>query len=168
MKFKAKVLVTGGAGYIGTELVKQLLDNGYDITILDKKEKPELTSRVKYIQGDLQNAARCVMACAGQEFVIHLAAKPRIPESFINPDDYFDNNVTGTRNILTAASAVGVRKFVFASSSSIYGNNQTPHKPYHKPDPLNYYAMTKIFGEHLCKQYKNMFGLTYNLSLIHI
>jgi len=163
MKFKAKVLVTGGAGYIGTELVKQLLDNGYDVTILDKKEKPELTSRVKYIQGDLQNAARCVMACAGQEFVIHLAAKPRIPESFINPDEYFDNNVTGTRNILTAASAVGVRKFVFASSSSIYGNNQTPHKPYHKPDPLNYYAMTKIFGEHLCKQYKNMFGLTYNI-----
>ena len=103
------------------------------------------------------------MACAGQEFVIHLAAKPRIPESFINPDEYFDNNVTGTRNILTAASAVGIRKFVFASSSSIYGNSPAPHKPYNKPDPLNYYAMTKLFGEHLCRQYKNMFGLNYNI-----
>ena len=111
MKFKAKVLVTGGAGYIGTEVVKQLLESGYSVTVLDKKEKTNIDSRVKYIQGDLQNAARCVMACAGQEFVIHLAAKPRIPESFINPDEYFDNNVTGTRNILTAASAVGVRKF---------------------------------------------------------
>ena len=103
------------------------------------------------------------MASAGQDYVIHLAAKPRIPESFINPDDYYDANVTGTKNILTAASAVGVRKFVFCSSSSIYGNNPAPHKPYHKPDPLNYYAMTKLFGEHLCRQYKNMFGLEYNI-----
>ena len=164
MKLKGKVLVTGGAGYIGTELVSQLLNSGYQVTVLDKKENP-FNEQVKYIQGDLQNPARCVMACAGQEFVIHLAAKPRIPESFINPDEYFDNNVTGTRNILTAASAVGIRKFVFASSSSIYGNSPTPHKPYNKPDPLNYYAMTKLFGEHLCRQYKNMFSLNYNQRL---
>ena len=162
MKLKSKILVTGGAGYIGTELVSQLLNSGYQVTVLDKKENP-FDEKVKYIQGDLQNPARCVMACAGQEFVIHLAAKPRIPESFINPDEYFDNNVTGTRNILTAASAVGIRKFVFASSSSIYGNSPTPHKPYNKPDPLNYYAMTKLFGEHLCRQYKNMFSLNYNI-----
>lgn len=89
--------------------------------------------------------------------------KARIPESFINPDAYFDANITGTRNILTAASAVGIKKFVYAGSSSVYGNNTTPNRPNHKPDPLNYYAMSKLFGEHLCKQYKIMFGLNYNI-----
>jgi len=163
MQVKGKVLVTGGAGFIGREVVKQLQQNGYVVTVLDKAEKPLDFTNVKYIRGDLQNAAKCVVACAGQDFVIHLAAKPRIPESFIDPDSYFDDNVTGTKNILTAASAVGIRKFVYASSSSIYGNNPAPHKPFHKPDPLNYYSMTKLFGEHLCKQYKNMFNLNYTI-----
>jgi len=136
---------------------------GYEITLLDKKDKPPGLEHVKYIKGDLSSPARCVMACGGQDYVIHLAAKARIPESFINPDEYFDSNVTGTRNILTAASAVGVRKFVFASSSSVYGNNTPPNKPTHKPDPLNYYAMSKLFGEHLCRQYKIIFNLNYNI-----
>ena len=163
MNLKGKVLVTGGSGFVGRETVKLLQRSGYAVTVLDKAEKPEDFQNVKYIRGDLQNAAKCVVACAGQDFVVHLAAKPRIPESFIDPDSYFDDNVTGTKNILTAASAVGVRKFVYCSSSSIYGNNPPPHKPYHKPDPLNYYAMTKLFGEHLCKQYKNMFNLDYTI-----
>ena len=163
MQTNGKVLVTGGAGFIGTELVQQLHNKGYEITILDKQEKPIGLDHVKYIQGDLSSPARCVMACAGQDYVIHLAAKARIPESFINPDAYFDANVTGTRNILTAASAVGIRKFVYAGSSSVYGNNVAPNKPTHKPDPLNYYAMSKLFGEHLCKQYKIMFDLNYNI-----
>ena len=163
MQTNGKVLVTGGAGFIGTELVQQLHKKGYEITILDKQEKPIGLDHVKYIQGDLSSPARCVMACAGQDYVIHLAAKARIPESFINPDAYFDANVTGTRNILTAASAVGIRKFVYAGSSSVYGNNVAPNKPTHKPDTLNYYAMSKLFGEHLCKQYKIMFDLNYNI-----
>ena len=163
MQTNGKVLVTGGAGFIGTELVQQLHNKGYEITILDKQEKPIGLDHVKYIQGDLSSPARCVMACAGQDYVIHLAAKARIPESFINPDAYFDANVTGTRNILTAASSVGIRKFVYAGSSSVYGNNVAPNKPTHKPDPLNYYAMSKLFGEHLCKQYKIMFDLNYNI-----
>ena len=163
MQTNGKVLVTGGTGFIGTEVVKQLHVKGYEITILDKKDKPSELEYVKYIKGDLSSPARCVMACANQDYVIHLAAKARIPESFINPDEYFDSNVTGTRNILTAASAVGIRKFVFASSSSVYGNNTPPNKPTHKPDPLNYYAMSKLFGEHLCRQYKIMFNLNYNI-----
>jgi len=163
MQTNGKVLVTGGTGFIGTEVVKQLHKKGYEITILDRKDKPEGLDHVKYIKGDLGNPAKCVFACAGQDYVIHLAAKARIPESFINPDEYFDSNVTGTRNILTAASAVGIRKFVYAGSSSVYGNNTPPNKPTHKPDPLNYYAMSKLFGEHLCKQYKIMFNLNYNI-----
>jgi nucleoside-diphosphate-sugar epimerase len=163
MQSKGKVLVTGGTGFIGTELVEQLHKKGYEITLLDKKDKPIGLEHVKYIKGDLSNPSKCVFACAGQDYVIHLAAKARIPESFINPDEYFDSNVTGTRNILTAASAVGVRKFVFASSSSVYGNNTPPNKPTHKPDPLNYYAMSKLFGEHLCRQYKIIFNLNYNI-----
>ena len=163
METKGKVLVTGGSGFIGTELVTQLHQKGYEITILDRADKPIGLDHVKYIKGDLSNAARCVMACAGQDYIIHLAGKARIPESFINPDAYFDDNVVGTRNILTAASAVGVKKFVYAGSSSVYGNNTAPNKPTHKPDPLNYYAMSKLFGEHLCKQYKIMFDLNYNI-----
>ena len=163
MQTSGKVLVTGGSGFIGTELVEQLYAKGYTITILDRADKPIGLDHVKYIKGDLSNAARCVMACAGQDYIIHLAGKARIPESFINPDAYFDDNVVGTRNILTAASAVGVKKFVYAGSSSVYGNNTAPNKPTHKPDPLNYYAMSKLFGEHLCKQYKIMFDLNYNI-----
>jgi nucleoside-diphosphate-sugar epimerase len=163
MQSKGKVLVTGGTGFIGTELVEQLYVKGYEITILDRNPQPIGLDHVRYIEGDLSNAARCVMACANQDYVIHLAAKARIPESFINPDEYFDSNVVGSRNILTAASAVGVKKFVYAGSSSVYGNNTAPNKPNHKPDPLNYYAMSKLFGEHLCKQYKIMFGLNYNI-----
>ena len=163
MLAKGKVLVTGGAGFVGREVVRQLLRNGYEVTVLDIVEKPTDFKMVKYIKGDIQNAAKCVMATAGKDYVIHLAAKTRIPDSFIDPDTYFDINVTGTRNILTAAHAVGIRKLVYASSSSIYGNNPIPHKPFHKPDPLNYYAMTKLFGEQLCKQYKNVFGLNYNV-----
>ncbi len=163
MQTNGKVLVTGGTGFIGTEVVKQLHKKGYEITILGRKDKPEGLDHVKYIKGNLSNPAKCVFACAGQDYVIHLAAKARIPESFINPDEYFDSNVTGTRNILTAASAVGVKKFVYAGSSSVYGNNTAPNKPTHKPDPLNYYAMSKLFGEHLCKQYKIMFNLNYNI-----
>ncbi len=163
MQTNGKVLVTGGTGFIGTEVVKQLHKKGYEITILGRKDKPEGLDHVKYIKGNLSNPAKCVFACAGQDYVIHLAAKARIPESFINPDEYFDSNVTGTRNILTAASAVGIRKFVYAGSSSVYGNNTPPNKPTHKPDPLNYYAMSKLFGEHLCKQYKIMFNLNYNI-----
>ena len=152
MKLKGNVLVTGGAGFVGREVVKQLKVAGYAVTVLDISEKPEDFSNIKYIKGDIQNAAKCVIACAGQDYVIHLAAKPRIPESFINPDDYFDANVTGTRNVLTAASAVGIRKFVYCSSSSIYGNNPAPHKPYHKPDPLHYYTMNQLFGDDMYKQ----------------
>ena len=80
MKFKAKVLVTGGAGYIGKVVVNELITSGYEVTVLDKKENT-FDQKVRYIQGDLQNPARCVMACANQDYVIHLAAKPRIPES---------------------------------------------------------------------------------------
>ena len=163
MLAKGKVLVTGGAGFIGREVVRQLHINGYEVTVLDKSEKPQDFKYVRYIKGDIQSAAKCVMAAVGQHYIIHLAAKARIPQSFIDPDTYFDNNVTGTRNVLTAAHAVGIRKFVYASSSSIYGNNPPPHKPFHKPDPLNYYAMTKLFGEQLCKQYKNVFDLNYNV-----
>lgn len=163
MLTKGKVLVTGGSGFIGREVVRQLLTKGYEVTVLDKSAKPQDFKYVRYIKGDIQSAAKCVMAAVGQDYIIHLAAKARIPQSFIDPDAYFDNNVTGTRNILTAAHAVGIRKFVYASSSSIYGNNPPPHKPFHKPDPLNYYAMTKLFGEQLCKQYKNIFDLNYNV-----
>ena len=124
MLAKGKVLVSGGAGFVGREVVKQLIFNGYQVTVLDKAEKPHDFTHVKYIKGDIQNAAKCVMATAGQDFVIHLAARPRIPQSFIDPDSYYDDNVTGTRNMLTAASAVGIRKFVYASSSSIYGKIQ--------------------------------------------
>lgn len=162
MKYTGKVLVTGGAGFIGKVLIKELQHRGYEVTVLDTKEQPAEFTNVKYIQGDITNPARCVVACAGQDYVIHLAAKARIQESLYNPDPYFDMNVTGTKNMLTAAAAVRVKKFVFASSSSIYGNGPIPNHPYHKPDPINYYAMTKLFGEHLCKQYKIMFDLDWN------
>jgi len=163
MKFKGNVLVTGGAGYIGKEVSLLLQLKGYKVTILDKKYRPDWVSNMNYIQGDITDMQSAVAGCANQDYVIHLAAKPRIPESFVNPNLYFLNNVIGTQNMLAAASSSRIKKFVYASSSSVYGNNPAPHKPYHKPDPLNYYAMTKLFGEHLCKQFKNMYGLNYNI-----
>ena len=78
MQVKGKVLVTGGSGFVGREVVKQLQRKGYAVTVLDIVEKPSDFVNVKYIRGDIQNAAKCVIACAGQDYVIHLAAKPRI------------------------------------------------------------------------------------------
>lgn len=82
MQSTGKVLVTGGVGFIGTELVSQLLIKGYEVTILDRVEQPPELDHVKYIKGDLSNAARCVMACAGQDYVIHLAAQSQNSREF--------------------------------------------------------------------------------------
>ena len=163
MKFNGNVLVTGGAGFIGQEVVKKLLVEGYNVTVIDLKPMPPDMDHIKYIQADIVDVASCLSACEGQDYIIHLAAKARIPESFVNPSAYFLSNVVGTQNLLAAASAKKVKKFVYASSSSVYGNTPPPHKPYHKPSPLNYYAMTKLFGEHLCKQFRNLYGIDYTI-----
>lgn len=84
MLVKGKVLVTGGSGFIGREVVRQLLSKGYEVTVLDKSEKPQDFKYVRYIKGDIQSAAKCVMAAVGQHYIIHLAAKARIPQSFID------------------------------------------------------------------------------------
>lgn len=84
MLAKGKVLVTGGAGFVGREVVRQLLRKGYEVTVLDIAEKPADFTMVKYIKGDIQSAAKCIMATAGKDFVIHLGAKTRIPDSFID------------------------------------------------------------------------------------
>jgi nucleoside-diphosphate-sugar epimerase len=163
MKFNGNVLVTGGAGFIGKEVVKKLQFEGYNVTVIDLKPQPDDLQFVRYIQGDIIDISQCLSACENQDYIIHLAAKARIPESFTNPSAYFLNNVVGTQNLLAAAAAKSIKKVVYASSSSVYGNHPTPNKPYHKPNPLNYYAMTKLFGEHLCKQFRNLYGLEYTI-----
>ncbi len=163
MKFNGNVLVTGGAGFIGKEVVKKLQFEGYNVTVIDLKPQPDDLQFVRYIQGDIIDISQCLSACENQDYIIHLAAKARIPESFTNPSAYFLNNVVGTQNLLAAAAAKSIKKVVYASSSSVYGNHPTPNKPYHKPSPLNYYAMTKLFGEHLCKQFRNLYGLEYTI-----
>jgi nucleoside-diphosphate-sugar epimerase len=163
MKFNGNVLVTGGAGFVGKHVVRKLQLEGYNVTVIDLKPQPDDLQFVTYIQGDIVDISSCLTACEDQDYVIHIAAKARIPESFTNPSAYFLNNVVGTQNLLAAAAAKKVKKVIYASSSSVYGNHPTPNKPYHKPNPLNYYAMTKLFGEHLCKQFRNLYGLEYTI-----
>lgn len=163
MKFNGNVLVTGGAGFVGKHVVRKLQLEGYNVTVIDLNPQPADLQFVTYIQGDIVDIESCLTACERQDYVIHIAAKARIPESFTNPSAYFMNNVVGTQNLLAAAAAKKVKKVVYASSSSIYGNHPMPNKPYHKPNPLNYYAMTKLFGEHLCKQFRNLYGLDYTI-----
>jgi UDP-glucose 4-epimerase len=163
---KTVVLVTGGAGFIGSHIVDALLDQGMCVRVLDNLSTGSLDNlrhragEVEFIEGDLRDINACYSACKGVETVFHQAALPSVPRSIADPLTSNAVNVDGTLQMLMAARDEGVRRFVFASSSSVYGNTQVSPKHEALPTcPLSPYAINKLTGEHYCKVFHSLYGL---------
>lgn len=166
-KLKDKtVLVTGGAGFIGSNLVKEFLERGYNVRVIDnfstgslEKVKPFL-DKVEFIEGDLTDFGIAKKAANGADFILHQAAIPSVARSIKAPLLSHDSNITATLNILLAAKENNVKKFVYASSSSIYGNSPTlPKKEDMAPNPLSFYGLAKYTSEKYCELFYRLYGL---------
>lgn len=171
-------LVTGGAGFIGSNLCEAILKRGYRVRCLDdlstgKKENVELfldDPLYTFIKGDIKNLDTCMQACEGVDYVLHQAAWGSVPRSIEMPLFYCANNITGTLNMLEAAHQNGVKKFVYASSSSVYGDEPNlPKKEGREGDLLSPYAVSKRADEEWAKQYTRHYGLdTYGLRYFNV
>ena len=160
---KMNVLVTGGAGFIGSHLTERLLQEGCRITVIDDLSEgkwenlPKHRSLIKHEGSILDDVSSLVK---GKEVIFHLAALPRLKRSIDQPKQTHEVNVNGTLNLLLAAKENKVKRFVFASSSSIYGNQKS--LPFHenmKPNPLVPYSLHKLVGEEYCKMFSDLWGL---------
>jgi nucleoside-diphosphate-sugar epimerase len=164
----ALYLVTGGAGFIGSHLAEAIVNRGDCVRILDnfstgKRENLaglSNNSQVEIIEGDLQNLAEVRSAVDGVEVVFHQAALPSVPRSVKDPAASNDVNVSGTLNMLIAARDSKVRRVVYASSSSAYGNTKKlPKHESMRPQPLSPYAVSKLGGEQYCMAFWHTYGL---------
>ncbi|MEO8666560.1 MAG: SDR family oxidoreductase [Ignavibacteria bacterium] len=163
---KTKILVTGGAGFIGSNIVGELLTRGYSVKVLDnfssgKRENlKSFENDIELIEGDIRSYHIVQEAVKGVEIVLHQAALPSVPRSIKDPITSNDVNVNGTLNILEASVAAKVRKVVYASSSSVYGDNpDLPKKETMIPNPLSPYAVSKLAGEKYCSVFSRIYGL---------
>ncbi len=171
-------LVTGGAGFIGSNLCEALLTMGYRVRCLDdlsggKQENADMLigdPRYEFIKGDIRDFDTCLKACEGVDYVLHQAAWGSVPRSIDMPLVYQSNNVDGTVNMLEAARRQGVNKFVYASSSSVYGDEPTlPKTEGREGHLLSPYALTKRCCEEWAAQYARHYGLdTYGLRYFNV
>ena len=163
----ALFLVTGGAGFIGSHLVDELLNKrGEQVRVLDnfstgKRENLESYSgRIAIMEGDLRSQHTVREAMKGVDYVLHQGALPSVPRSIEDPVTSNEVNISGTLNVLDAAREAGVRRVVFASSSSVYGASEgMPKQESMLPQPISPYAVTKLTGEKYCTVYADTFGL---------
>lgn len=162
----SKILVTGGAGFIGSHLVEALVSAGHAVRVIDnlatghRANLQHLEGVYEWFEGDLADPEECRRAAAGVEVVFHEAAVPSVPRSVKDPIGSHVSGPTATLNMLEAACRAGVRRFVFAASSSAYG--ETVELPKHErilPDPLSPYAAGKLAGEHYVRVYARTMGL---------
>jgi nucleoside-diphosphate-sugar epimerase len=161
-----RVLVTGGGGFIGSHLVSRLAAEGYEVRVLDnfatgrRENIADLGSEVELVEGDLQSYERVHTAVRECEVVFHQGALPSVPRSLQDPLTTNAVNVIGTLNVLLASRDSGVRRIVFASSSSVYG--ATPELPKREDlpvAPISPYAVTKLAGESYCRSFSEAYGL---------
>jgi len=175
--YRKQVLVTGGAGFIGSHLTRELLQRGYQVTVLDNlstgkieniadliaKEASDSKSagKVNFVHGTITDLPLLQKLFQGMDFIFHQAAIPSVPRSIKEPLVIHEANITGTLNVLLAARDTKVRKVVFASSSSVYGNTLTSSNGEDIiPNPLSPYAVTKLAGEHYCHVFQEIYGLS--------
>ncbi|MBU0503128.1 MAG: SDR family oxidoreductase [Candidatus Omnitrophota bacterium] len=180
---KKKYLVTGGAGFIGSHIVEKLIKEENFVRVLDNFSSGKLsnlsfTSRdsprgctcgdagkgtvpaFELIKGDIRNYKTCEKACTGIDYVIHQAALRSVPKSLVDPYSYNDVNITGTLNMLKAAYKAKAKRFVFASSSSVYGDtDKFPEKESELPLLISPYALSKLAGEYYCRIFSEIYGL---------
>ena len=166
-----KILVTGGAGFIGSHIAEYLVQRGDDVTVLDnlstgnKENLAKINDKINFVNGDIRDYKLLEELVHDTSGVFHEAALASVQDSFNMKDEYFDVNVNGTENILKLGKEYGF-KIVYASSSSVYGNpNKIPTKESDDRKPINPYAQTKLEDEYLAKKYSEMgvsiIGLRY-------
>jgi len=162
----ANFLVTGGAGFIGSNIVETLIESGEKVRVLDnfstgKRENLEaLKKGIELIEGDIRSYHIVRDAVEGIDFVLHQAALPSVPRSVKDPVTTNEVNVNGTLNILNASKDAGVKRVVYASSSSIYGDLEIlPKTEEMLPKPLSPYAVAKLAGEKYCQVFTKIYGL---------
>ncbi len=171
----ALFLVTGGAGFIGSNICEYLLKEGKRVRVLDNfvnssrknlaflEKIPAPRGRLELIEGDIRDFETCIAACKGVDFVLHQAALASVPGSVEDPATYHEVNATGTLNMLQAAKEAGVKRFVYAGSSSAYGDEgedePRPKTEDLPPRPLSPYAVSKLAGEYYCQVFPALYGL---------
>ena len=162
----SKYLVTGGAGFIGSHIVRRLVENGDKVRVVDNLSTGQICrldsvrSAIEFIQRDLAEDPVAQRAVDGMDFVLHQAAVPSVQRSVADPAMTNRANVTATVNLLQACRNSGVRRVVFAASSSAYGNTEIlPKDEDMVPNPLSPYALQKFVGERYCKLYHELYGL---------
>ncbi|MEE8359838.1 MAG: SDR family oxidoreductase [Candidatus Omnitrophota bacterium] len=162
----SRFLVTGGAGFIGSNIVDELITKGHEVKVVDnfmtgKRENlKDVLGKIELIEGDIRDLDLMRKAAKGVDYVLHQAAFRSVPKSVDNPTLANDINVTGTLNVLIAAKEAGVKRLVNASSSSCYGDtDRFPECEDALPNPISPYAVSKLAGEYYCKTFSATFGL---------
>jgi nucleoside-diphosphate-sugar epimerase len=162
----AKYLITGIAGFIGSALARGVLEQGHTLRGFDNlstgkwENIAEIADRIEFVNADLLDMKALDVACADVDYVLHEAAVPSVPKSVLDPVSSHDTNVNGTLNLLMAARAAKVKRVVYASSSSLYGD--APSLPKHedmRPDPITPYAVQKLAGEMYMISFTRVYGL---------
>jgi UDP-glucose 4-epimerase len=165
---KTKAIVTGGAGFIGSHIAEELANKDYHVIIIDDLSTGKLANiepylkkgAVEFAQGSITDLDLLQKLFKGITYVFHQAALASVPRSVQNPIASHDVNVTGTLNVLVAARDNGVKKVVYASSSSVYGDTPTlPKKENMPPSPQSPYAVSKLAGEYYCQVFHKIYGL---------
>ncbi|MBA2380132.1 MAG: SDR family NAD(P)-dependent oxidoreductase, partial [Blastocatellia bacterium] len=161
-----RVLVTGGAGFIGSSLADALIARGSEVTIIDnlvtgfRENLKEINGDFRFVEGDLNDPESLSQALEGIEYVFHQAALPSVPRSVADPLETHRACVDATLNLLVQAKDSGVKRVVYAASSSAYGDQPTlPKTESMRADPLSPYAAAKLAGEHYCRVFHEVYGL---------
>jgi len=161
-----KFLVTGGAGSVGSNIVERLVKEGHKVRVLDnfstgrRENIAHHLDKIELIEGDIRDLDTCRKAVEGVDFVLHQAALPSVQRSIEDPLTTFQVNALGTLNILIASKEAGIERLVYASSSSVYGENPNLQKEDLLPLPLSPYAVSKLAGENLCRAFHKCYGLS--------
>ena len=161
-----RFLVTGGAGFIGSNIVKKLVEKGYSLRVLDnfatgqRSNLEPFLKDIELIEGDIRDFWTVAKATKGIDYILHQAALPSVPRSIDNPLTTTEVNINGTLNLLEAARFNEVQRIVYASSSSVYGDSPVmPKEENMKPMPKSPYAITKLAGEEYCMNFYQLYGL---------
>ena len=157
-------VVTGGAGFIGSNLVERLLERGDQVVVIDNEsanthDEVYWNPNAMNVKGDVTDFSLLKNACINADCIYHLAADISIQYSIENPTESYKNNVVGTLNVLEVARVLGIKKVVFSSTAAIYGSTSEPCVETDRPDPLNPYSVSKLAGENLMKMYNDLYGI---------
>jgi len=159
-------LVTGGAGFIGSHLVERLVREKAAVRVLDnfatgkRANIAPFADRIELLEGDIADPGICARACRNVDVILHEAALPSVPKSVSDPVTTHHTNINGTFNMLVAARDAGVRRFIYAASSSAYGETESlPKHEAIQTQPLSPYAVQKLTGEYYCSVFARCYGL---------